>query len=212
MSEKNKIYFYIAANLAMLIPVPGRLAYAVILLFLFNIQMAASTLLFHAIHRMQLASMRNAILSLTIVSLGIFYKQLLIIFCPVAALTLGYCIFLPTLASVIIEFFFLDYEHGVKPHLAGLMKKSLFMSAFNLVFFALRDILGYRTITFPGWKEIIVLHLPYNPAGTGMGIFFATIPGSLCFMAILLAAYIYAAKKIRIFNNSLLSLDAEEEN
>ncbi|MBB5225602.1 hypothetical protein DYE50_06880 [Treponema ruminis] len=202
MSERKKIYFYIATNLAMLIPVPGRFAYAIILILLFNLQMAVSTMIFHAIHRMNLSNMRNALLSLTIIALGILYKQLLIIFCPIAALTLSYCIFLPTLASVIIEFFFLNYEQGVKAHIAATMKKSCVMSLFLLFFFFIRDILGYATITFPGWKKIVVIQLPYNPSGTGAGVFLATIPGSLCFMALLLALYIFVAKKINIFLNS----------
>ncbi len=204
MTDRKTIYFYIAANLAMLIPVPGRLAYAIILLLLFNIQMLASTMLFHAIHRMNLANMRNALLALTIIALGVFYKQLVIIFCPVAALTLSYCIFLPTLASVIIEFFFLSYEHGVKTHLMSNMKKSFFMSIFALLFFLVRDIIGYATITFPGWKTLVVIHLPYNPQSTGLGVFFATVPGSLCFMSVLLAAYIFVAKKISILVNAPL--------
>ena len=202
MSEQKKIYFYIAANLAMLIPVPGRLAYAIIILLIFNIQMIATTMLFHAIHRMNLANMRNSLLALTIIALGVLYKQLVIIFCPIVALTLSYCIFLPTLASVIIEFFFLSYEHGVKTHLMLSIKKCCLMSVFALIFFLVRDIVGYATITFPGWKNLVVIHLPYNPESTGIGVFFATIPGSLCFMTLLLALYIFMAKKINIFINS----------
>lgn len=208
MSDRKKIYFYIAANLAMLIPVPGRLAYAIILLLLFNIQMLASTMLFHAIHRMNLANMRNSLLALTIIALGILYKQLVIIICPIAALTLSYCIFLPTLASVIIEFFFLSYERGVQTHVISNMKKSGIMSVFALFFFLMRDIVGYATITFPGLNRLVVIHLPYNPESTGIGVFFATIPGSLCFMALLLALYIFTAKKIQIFINAPL----HEEN
>lgn len=202
MSERKKIYFYIAANIAMLIPVPGRLAYAIILLVLFNIQMAVTTLFFHAIHRMNLASMRNALLALLIIALGILYKQIVIMVCPIAALTLSYCIFLPTLTSVIIEFFFLDYEHGVRPHLVVTMKKSCFMTVFNLFFFCIRDIFGYGTLTFPGLGSLVVIHLPYNPMITDAGVFLATIPGSLCLTALLLAVYIVGTKKISILLNS----------
>lgn len=204
MSERKKIYFYIAANLAMLIPVPGRLAYAIILLLLFNIQMLASTMLFHAIHHMKLANMRNTLLCLTIIALGIFYKQIVIFFCPIIALTLSYCIFLPTLTSVIIEFFFLDYARGVRTHISSTMKKSCFMTGFNLVFFLLRDVIGYGTITLPGWKTMFVIHLPYSQQKIGLGVFLATIPGSLCFIALLLALYIFAVKKISILKNASL--------
>lgn len=202
MTSSKKLYLYIAANLAFLIPVPGRFAYAVILLVLFNVLMATITLLFHAVHRMQLANMRNTVLTLAIVALGIFYKQLLIIVCPIAALTLGYCIFLPMLTSVIIEFFFLDYEHGLARHLAGNMRRSLALSLFMLLFFLFRDMLGYGTITLPGWKRLVVIHLPYNAEATGASVFLATIPGSLGLIAILLALYIFVANKFRIIENA----------
>ncbi|MCR4821578.1 MAG: hypothetical protein K5873_01745 [Treponema sp.] len=202
MSENKKIYFYIASNLAFLIPVPGRFAYALILVLLFNIQMSVTTLLFHGIYRLQLANLRNAILSLTIIALGIFYKQVLSIYCPIASLTLGYCIFLPTLASVIIEFFFLEYSQYLKKHLIVNVKTALAVSSFSLVFFLIRDIFGYGTITFPGWKHIIVFHLPYNSSGTGASVFMATIPGSLICIAIFLAAYIFVMNKFRIYKNS----------
>ena len=197
MANSKKIYLYIATNLAFLIPVPGRFAYALILLLLFNLQMAAITLLFHAVHRMSLSSMRNSILTLSIIALGVLYKQIVTIICPVAAFVLGYCIFLPTLASVIIEFFFLNYEHGLKGHLASNMKRSLFMSIFSMFFFLIRDVLGYGTLTLPGWKKVIVLYVPYNPESTGASVFLATIPGSLALVALLLALYIYAERKIR---------------
>lgn len=200
MTGSKRIYLFIAANLAFLIPVPGRLAYAVILLVLFNIQMAAATLLFHAIHRLSIGSMQNAILSLTIVALGIFYKQVLTIVCPVAALTLGFCIFLPTLASVIIEFFFLDYEHGLRKHLAGNMRSISFITVFGLLFFLARDILGYGTVTLPGWRRLVVLHLPYNPESGGASVFLATVPGSMVLVALILMVYILIVERFRILS------------
>ena len=201
MKDSNKIYFYIAASLAFLIPVPGRFVYGLLLMILFNIQMATITLLFHAIHHMQLAEMRNAILALTIVGLSIFYKQILIIICPIAALTLGYCIFLPTLVAVVIDFFFLDYKKGLKKHLASNMIKSAFMTIFLLLFVFFRDVVGYGTITLPGWKQIIVLHLPYNLESASASVFLATIPGSLVLISALLALYIFVLKKFKILSN-----------
>ena len=202
MTDSKKIYFFIAANLAFLIPVPGRFVYALILLVLFNVQMALITLLFHAIHRLNIGNMQNALLSLTIIALAVFFKQIIILICPVAALTLGFCVFLPALASVIIEFFFLDYEHGLKNHLIKNMHSTVFMTLFSLFFFFVRDLFGYGTLTLPGWKRIIVLHLPYNPNSTGASVFLATIPGSLFLVAILLFLYIFVMKKFWIYSNA----------
>lgn len=202
MSESKRIYYYIAANLALLIPAPGRFAYALILIILFNIQMVTITMIFHGIYHLQLSNLRNPVLALFIITLSVFYKQLLAIICPVAALTLGYCIFLPTLASVIIEFFFLSYEHGLKSHLALNMKKSCFMSIFALLFFLIRDVFGYGTFTLPSWKKIVVFHLPYDLQSTSASVFLATIPGSLVFVALIIAVYIFVVSKARIIMNS----------
>lgn len=212
MNDKKKIYLYIAANLAFLIPVPGRFAYALIMAVLFNLQMAAITMIFHAIHRTNLANLQNSVLSLMIISLGIVFKQLLIIVCPVAALTLGFCIYLPTLASVIIEFFFLDYEHGLKGHLIDKAKKTLALSAFMLLIFLIRDMLGYGTITFPGWKRLIVVHLFENSDIGGASVFLATIPGCLVLISALISFYIFVSKKLHILANaSDIDSAAEEE-
>ena len=210
MAGNKKIYFYIASNLALLIPVPGRFAYALVLLVLFNVQMISVTLLFHAIHRLRIGNLQNSILALTIIALGIFYKQILTIFCPIIAFTLGFCIFLPTLASVIIEFFFLSYEHGLKSHLINNMKTALFMTIFALFFFLIRDIFGYGTFTLPAWKKLLVFHLPYNPNATGASVFLATVPGGLCLVSILLMAYIFIMNKLRIFSHAPSA--GEEEN
>ncbi|WP_296322430.1 hypothetical protein [Treponema sp. UBA3813] len=210
MIDNKKIYLYIATNLALLIPVPGRFAYALILLVIFNIQTACMTLIFHGIYHVNLANMRNAILSLAVIAITIFCKQLLVIFCPVAALTLGYCIFLPALASVIIEFFFLNYDYGLKNHLRSNMKKSYFITLFALVFFLIRDIFGYGTLTFPGWKHLIVIHFPYNTNSAYASSFIATIPGSLVLISALLALYIFLLRKLRIFANSPVNHFGEE--
>lgn len=206
MKVSKKLYYFIAANLAFLIPVPGRFAYAVIMMILFNIQIALTTLLFHAVHHLDLAHVRNVILSLTIIALGIFYKQMIVLVYPTAALTLGFCIFLPSLVSVIIEFFFLDYKRGLKAHIALNMRKSFVMTVFALLYFLFRDVIGYGTLTLPGWKKMVVLHLPLTE---GPGVFFATIPGSIVLMSVLLSAYLFAARKIRIFSNAVLDEDGE---
>ena len=72
------------------------------------------------------------------------------------------------------------------------------MTAFTLVFFLIRDIFGYGTITFPQWKKIAVLHLPYNSESAGASVLLATIPGSLWMVVAILALYIFVSRKIRI--------------
>lgn len=202
--KNNKLaYYYIASSLAILVPVPGRFAYGLVLLVLFNIQMILASVVFHVVEHLNLQVLRNSIIAFALIAVTIFYKQLLVIFCPSAALTLGFCIYLPALTSAVIEFFFTEYKKGIKAHLALTMKKSLVMSAFCLVYFLFRDLAGFGTFTFPVWKKIAVFHLPFNPETASASVFIATIPGSLVLISALLSIYLVFCRKMKIIHDEI---------
>lgn len=198
MSNNNKTYFYIAANLAMFVPVPGRMAYGIILILLFNIQMLFVTLLLHALRHMNLTNLRNTLVAIEIIAFTILYKQLLIIFCPVIALTLGFAIYLPTLSSIAFEFFFLKEFDRLKVHFVEILKMCGIITLNTIVYFLLRDLIGFGTLTLPAWKRMIVFNLPYNLETTSAGVFFATVPGSLCLLSILLVFLAYIRTRFSI--------------
>lgn len=211
---KNKLtYYYIASSLAILVPVPGRLAYGIYVLVLFNLQMLAVSFVFHAVEHLNLQVLRNSIIAFALIAITVFYKQLLTIFCPAAALTLGFCLYLPALTSAVIEFFFTEYQKGVKTHVFATMKKSLLMSVFCLLYFLLRDVVGFGTVTFPAWKKIAVFHLPFNPENVSASVFAATIPGSLVLISVLLSVFIFFTRKMKFIeeNPSLLKDEKKEK-
>lgn len=212
MKNSRQIYYYIASNLAILVPVPGRFAYGIIVLLLFNIQMLLISFVFHAVEHLNLQFLRNSIIAFALIAITVFYRQLLIIFCPVAALTLGFCIYLPALTSVVIEFFFTEYKKGVKIHALLTMKKSLAMSAFCLFYFLLRDIVGFGTVTFPLWKKIAVYHLPFNSESVSASVFLATIPGSLVLLSVLLSVYILFRQKMKMIHDNPSLLENETDD
>ncbi len=212
MKDSKLAYYYIASSLAILVPVPGRLAYGIFVLFLFNIQMFSVSFVFHAVEHMNLQALKNSIIAFALIAITVFYKQLLVIFCPPAALTLGFCIYLPALTSAVIEFFFTEYQKGIKAHVFSTMKKSLAMSAFCLVCFLLRDVVGFGTVTLPSWKKIAVFHLPFATQSVGASVFAATIPGSLVLISVLLSLFIFFNKKMKfIEENPSLLRNAKEE-
>ena len=56
----------------------------------------------------------------------------------------------------------------------------LAFSAFALLFFLIRDVCGYGTITFPGRKDLVCLTLlAANADGIHFGVFLASIPGAV---------------------------------
>lgn len=202
MKNGKLVYYYIASSLAILVPIPGRFAFGLIEMILFNIQMLTIAVVFHSIAHLNLSHLKNSILTLALIAVTVMYKQLLIIICPIAALTLGFCIYLPALTTVVIEFFFAEYEKGIKEHLKNIMAKSLPMTVFCIIYFLLRDIIGYGTITLPSWKKLFVLRLFNENNSVSASTFMATIPGSLVFIALLLCIYLIYDKKRTILKSS----------
>ncbi|WP_443737294.1 hypothetical protein [Treponema sp.] len=181
MTDYKKFLIYIGTTLTIVLPFPGRIAYGIFALLHFNLSVVLLTLMFYAINLLKVKFLRLGICSLELVALTILYKQLLVIFCPVAALTIGFSFYLPAVSAVIITIFNLRTKNSIKETCLDKVKKSLSISAFCFIIFVLRDILGFGTITLPKWQSLLVIKIPEIPflAGNSFMSFFATIPGSM---------------------------------
>lgn len=181
MTDYKKFLIYIGTTLAIVLPFPGRIAYGIFALLHFNVSVVLLTLMFYAINLLNVKFLRLGICSLELVALTILYKQLLVIFCPVAALTIGFSFYLPAVSAVVITIFNLRIKNSIKESCLDKLKKSLSISAFCFIIFVLRDILGCGTITLPNWQSLLVIKIPEIPflAGNSFISFFATIPGCM---------------------------------
>lgn len=198
MNDSKNIYFYLTAVLAFLIPVPGRFVFAFYLLILFDFQILFLTLIFHGIDKLKLGGLKEPILIFSLIFLSVLYKQLLYIFCPIAAITLGFCIYLPSLSTFTISFFFGRRDRTFSTHLAENMKACGVNSLICAVLYIFRDLIGYGTLTLPAFKKIVYLTLPFSADKVYAGAFFATIPGGLVLCSVILALYIFVTKKFDI--------------
>ena len=181
MTDYKKFLIYIGTTLAIVLPFPGRIAYGIFALLHFNVSVVLLMLMFYAINLLNVKFLRLGICSLELVALTILYKQLLVIFCPVAALTIGFSVYLPAVSAVVITIFNLRIKNSIKESCLDKLKKSLSISAFCFIIFVLRDILGFGTITLPNWQSLLVIKIPEIPflAGNSFMSFFATIPGCM---------------------------------
>lgn len=181
MTDYKKFLIYIGTTLAIVLPFPGRIAYGIFALLHFNVSVVLLTLMFYAINLLNVKFLRLGICSLELVALTILYKQLLVIFCPVAALTIGFSFYLPAVSAVVITIFNLRIKNSIKESCLDKLKKSLSISVFCFIIFVLRDILGFGTITLPNWQSLLVIKIPEIPflAGNSFMSFFATIPGCM---------------------------------
>lgn len=196
MINNNKVYAYLAAALAILIPVPGRFAYGIFVLLHFNILIVLTTLLTHAIRHLELETFRASIIAIEIIALTVLFKQILTIFCPIASLMLGFSIYLTTVCSVLMTILVTSSFENLKSDLQEKMKSALFITVFCLAVFIFRDIAGFSTLTLPSWQNIIVINIPVLFSSVSSLSFIATIPGCLVVTALILIAFIkFSSKK-----------------
>lgn len=182
MTSYRKFLLYTGTSLAILLPFPGRIVYGIFALVHFTISVILLTLMLHAINKMAIKSLRLGICSLELVALTIFFKELLVIFCPIAALTVGFSFYLPAVSSVAVVMLNFKKSNSIRKNCLENLKKSSVISAFCLLVFSLRDILGFGTITLPKWQSPLIIKLPELPflhSCDFVTAFFATIPGCL---------------------------------
>lgn len=202
--KKNEIYAYIAASLAVLIPVQGRFGYGIILIIALNLFLIFGILIRKFLEIIQLKDFQSVITAVFLVSIAVLFKQFLILYSPVNAMVLGFSIYMTAAATYITSFLFGQSKNTLKEDVIFNMKKSRNYSLFALVFFLFRDIFGYGTITFPvfsGLKSIVLVKSKNN---FSFGTFWATIPGAIFLFAILIAFFALI--------NYRLNIVAENEN
>ncbi len=206
--RKINLYTYITAALALLVPVPGRFAYGIVLVLLLNILLASGTLFRKLVAVLKLQQLQSVLVGVFLVAVTVLYKELLNFVTPGIALNLGYVIYMPAVSSFLIGFLYEPSNGAVLQELKQNMVPNLMFSGYALVFFLLRDIIGYGTITFavfPGVKEIVIQK--YTEGKTYMGVFFTTIPGALVMVALSIIITAHAVNKAEYIR----SIAKEEE-
>lgn len=200
--NRNTVFMYIAVSLVMLVPVPGRLYYGVPVIIVLNLLMVLTTLFSKFMDYMKLYSLKPICILLMLVGITIFARQLLILYSPMTALTMGFIFYMPAVAVLMLGRFFDNRGMHLKMALTGNMKESGFFSIYAFIFFFLRDVVGYGTISFPIPSGIFKLELPtlsyFSPF-----TFWASIPGALVLSGLLLAALSFIRKYCGILERSV---------
>lgn len=199
--NRNTVFMYIAVSLVMLVPVPGRLYYGIPVIIVLNLLMVLATLFSKLMDFLRLHPLKPACILLLLVGATIFARQLLILYSPVTALTMGFILYMPAVAVLMLGRFFDNRGMLLKAALTGNMRESGFFSIYAFVFFLLRDIVGYGTVSFPVPSGIVKLELP-SLAYFSPFTFWASIPGALVLSGLLLAALSFIRKYCGILDRS----------
>lgn len=199
-TQKN-FFIYIAAFLAILIPLPGRFVYgftiAVEMIFL----VLFGTLINHLVNRLKIETLRTVTVLYSFIALTVLYRQIIAIICPEVALVLSFSFYLPTISLFLVGTIFKNERNSLKTELKTNMRDVLTISAAGLIFSLFRDISGYGSFTFFGLNHQVHEYLLVSSIKIGIFGFFASIPGALFLAGILFFIQIFIHGKFNIFRN-----------
>ncbi len=184
--KKSELSFFITLSLAMLVPVPGRLAYGIILILFLNILVLTGILFKKLISFFFSGELQNVILCALMISTCVLFRQIFLILFPLQTFILGITIFMPVLTSFVLGRLYVNRNLSVAAELKASLKSSTGFSLFSILFFALRDIIGYGTLSFPSGMGITEIKL-FDIASSEisfLGMFWASVPGALILIAI----------------------------
>ncbi len=225
MNEKKinfNLYAIVAFSLALLVPLPGRFAYGIIFFIAVNFFMFAGTLFKKLISELDMDEMQPLALALILIACAVFVKLLLMIYSPVIALTLGFSLYMCALSAFMLGSLYDKNKKPLSEELKLNMKRSGLYSLLALVFFFVRDFLGYGTITLPVRNGFYYIKIfPETSKYFSVSSFFASLPGAILLTVLTITLFTFIDKKISIKkvkreeNNTAVkneNLEAKEKN
>lgn len=195
--KKNLYFVFIAASFALLASAPGRLAYGLPLIIELNLLAVGASAFNCAAKKLQLGELQDITTLAFTIFLTLLFKQLLILYSPVLALTLGFAIFLPAASAFLLGSVYSSQPHSIKANSARTAK----FSVFALAFFLLRDFFGYGAVSLPAPNGIAEA-LVFDSQASSFLSFFATIPGSLFILVFCMSALLTLQTKMNILERA----------
>lgn len=199
-TQKNFIIF-IAAFLAIIIPIPGRFVYGFTIVVELVFLVLFGTLINHLVNKLKIETLRTVTILYSLIALTMLYRQIFVLLCPEVALVLSFTFYLPTISLFLIGSIFKNEKTTLKDDFLANMRDVLIISIAGLIFSLFRDILGYGTFTFFGAGHQIKEYLLTSSIRVGIFGFFASIPGALFLAGIIFFVQIFLHGKFNMYRN-----------
>lgn len=212
MEKRRSIFVLAASSLAFLIPPPGRFIYGLVLVIELNLILLLGTLAYTISKKIKLESIKSPFIYFIVIATTILFRQILILIQPEIALTLGFVIYFIPISLFIIGYLFSNEDKASSSRIKFNFKHTITFSIFALLFFLVRDIFGYGTITFFGSDFSIVEKLIFSEDSISTFSVIASIPGALILTSIIIATHILLRNKINIIKVSEENKILPEEN
>ena len=209
---KNKPFIYSVAFLSLTVPAPGRFVYGLVLVVELILLELAGLLTDALVSKLKFEEIRTYFVMFMMISLTMLFRNILAITYSEIALTLGFLIYFPTVSVFILQTIFSKNELPLPKKISFYLIKTLKLSLLILIFFLFRDIAGFGTFTFFGQNHTIFEIVLLNPKKIGIFMFFASIPGCIILVGVLIYLYIYARNKILLHVGNIVNNTNEENN
>ncbi|MBR5934465.1 MAG: hypothetical protein IK002_10820 [Treponema sp.] len=195
--NRNLYYVFTAISFALLVAAPGRFAFGIIICLELFFLIFTGFLFSYLLKKLLLHEMNSIVTVLGLIFSTVLYKQIIMAVYPLIALQMSFVFYLPAVSSYMIGIIYKNIDASTKISVIDNLKITSYFSIFALVFYAIRDIFGYGTFTLPSPNGIFEKQL-LSSDNMLWGTFFASIPGALVLVCIVIFIFIHAQKKIKI--------------
>ena len=203
--KRKSTYVFLAAALMMLVLAPGRFVYGVVLVVELNFIVLMGTLSVSLVKKLKLDEIQSVTVIFLMLASTVLYRQIIVLMQPEIVLTLGFLIYVIPLSFYSIGYVFADTEKKLSERLKNNMIQSLMYSIFALLFFLIRDLLGYGTFTFFGTGHQIYEKVIIKAERTGLLSIIASVPGALIFSGVLLSIHTFFRNRTDIIKKAEVS-------
>ncbi|MGN0728348.1 hypothetical protein [Treponema sp.] len=200
--EKKEIYLYIPLSFAFLLPVPGRFAFGLVMIIELYLMSVCEILFKKLTLKFFNRELHNVITMIVLVSMCILFRQFMILFSPLVAFVMGIAFFMPALTSFVMGSWYSDSVLPLPQELCAALKKCSMFSVFAAVFFLIRDIFGYGTVSFPYPGGVFEIQLFGMKDSFFLFSFLASIPGAVVLLLLFSAVFFKAVSVFEIIETS----------
>ncbi len=188
---------FTTAILSFIVPLPSRVAYTLIMLVTVNFVMLSGTALKMFIGKLDLQNLETPLLIIFMISMTLLFKQLIILFSPIIALTIGFVIYLAPVSSFLTGHILEPKENYTSNMFAVNMRNSGILSGIAALVSIVREFLAYGSFSLPFRDGIHIYKYPFVKSDT-LSFFFSTISGALILTGIVVALFFFINRKIEI--------------
>lgn len=188
---------FTTAILSFIVPLPSRFAYTLIMLLTVNFVMLSGTALKMFIGKLDLQNLEPPLLIIFMISMTLLFKQFIILFSPIIALTIGFVIYLAPVSSFLTGHILEPKENYASNMFAVNMRNSGILSGIAALVSIVREFLAYGSFSLPFRDGIHIYKYPFVKSDT-LSFFFSTISGALILTGIVVALFFFINRKIEI--------------